>query len=328
MVIPLDGIKMDARNPRTDAESTPLEELAESIRSGGMVQPPTVVSVDGGKRYRVLTGERRVRAARLAGLSEIVCLVREDPGAAAAHRMRVVENLHRVALNPIDEAAALRLCWLLANAEAMGLDVSPVLGERPPVDALPEVEKWLRERGFKPSTPVVTWDEVLDELGVAMKQERRKKLLRVLKLPQDVQQVLRQTPVTEAGLRAIGTLEEEQQRALAEAIEEEPELAPKVRRIARAMRDEGYSLEEALAEARGEYAESEEEKKQREESLEVGAAADGRLVDTVIALMDAASAIGEALERLRKREEELPEPWSNYYRVTIHNLLGLLMEVE
>ncbi len=320
--IRLDAIQLDARNPRTDAESSLLEELAGSMRTHGVVQPPTVIPVNGG--YRVLTGERRVRAARLAGMEEIPCLVREDPGPAEAHRLRVVENLHREGLNPLDEAAALRLAWLLANAEALGVEVTEVLEERSPVEALPAVEACLKEHGFKPSAPAVSWDEVLDELGVGMSRDRRKKLLQVLNLPQDVQQILRQTPVTEAGLRAIGTLEEEQQRALAEAIHEDPDLASKARRIARVVRDQGYSLEEALAEARGEP--PKEESAGAEAGGNKDEPANSSLIDAVIALMDAANALSESVERLRGRSEELPEPWSSYYHSTLQNLLDLLLE--
>ncbi len=321
--IPLEQIELDVRNPRTDAENGLLDELAASIRSHGLVQPPTVIAVKGG--YRVLTGERRVRAARLAGLEAIPCLVCEDPGAVTAHRLRVVENLHREDLNPLDEAAALRLAWLLANAEALGVEVDDVLDNRTPVEALPEVEARLREQGFKPSAPAVSWDEVLDELGIGMTRERRKKLLRVLNLPQEVQQVLRETPISEAGLRAIGTLEEGAQRALAEAIREDPQLAPKARRIARVVRDQGYSLEEALAEARGELlleGREEVEGENRETEANTG------LVDAVIALMDSANAVSEAMERLRGHVQELPEPWSHYYRSTLQNLLEWVMEEQ
>jgi len=81
--IRLDLIRFDVRNPRTDAENGLLEELAASIRSHGLVQPPAVIPMKGG--YRVLPGERRVRAACLTGLEAIPCLVCEDLGAAAAH---------------------------------------------------------------------------------------------------------------------------------------------------------------------------------------------------------------------------------------------------
>ncbi len=322
-IIPLEAIFFDPRNPRTDAERTNLEELAASIRSGGLVQPPTVIPIPspleggttgGAPRYRVLTGERRVRAAPLAGLTEIPCLVREAPDGVQAHRLRLVENLHRQELSPIDQAAALRLAWLSANAAALGLaDQAAAILERPrpPSGALPDMEVLLFEHGFTPTAPPVTWETVLDELGVEMTPARRKKLLRVLSIPQDVQETLRETPVTEAAVRAIGTLEETAQRQVAAAIQEDPTLARKARRIARAVRDQDYSVEEALAEARGEFLEDEppgEEIRAFEN--------DDTVTDAVLAVIEAANLLLDALSSLRARapdRADIPDPWKNFY---------------
>ncbi len=318
--IPLEAIELDRRNPRTDAESAGLEELAASLRSDGVVQPPVVVPE--GERFRLLRGERRVRAARLAGLTELPCLVREAPGPLQAHRLRVAENLHRRELNPLDHAAALRLAWLSANAEEMGLaeQAAAVLARPlPPVEALPEMERLLEEHGFRPSAPAVTWEALLDGLGLEMRPARRKKLLRILSIPQDVQKTLRETPVTEAAIRSIGTLEEDAQRQVAEAIAGNPALAPKARRIARAVREQGYSVEEALAEARGEFLESEPEgdaadalKGQSRPDFE----SDRAITDAVLLFIDAANGFLSALAAVRGAAPEpadIPEPWKNFY---------------
>ena len=319
-IIPLDAIQFDPRNPRTDGEEG-LEELAASIRSGDVVQPPTVTPSPEG--YRILVGERRVRAARLAGLEQIPCLVREVASEIQAHRLRVVENLHRRELNPIDHAAALRVAWLADNAAAMGLtgELDALLAvPRPPVETLPDVEALLDEHGFAPSAPKVTWDETLDRLGIAMSPERRKKLLRVLAVPHDVQQVLRRTPVTEAGLRALGTLDDGDLREVAAAIADDPALASKARRIARAVRDQGYSVDEALDEARGRYTPPESP----ETDASVSFAGDQAVTDAVLRVLEQANAFLDALDVLRELAPDpldIPDPWRNFYRNALNNLV-------
>jgi ParB family chromosome partitioning protein len=88
--------------PRTRMDEGALNELAASIKTQGIMQPVLVRPVDGG-RYEIIAGERRFRAAQLAGLEEIPVLVREvDDQAAAA--MALIENIQREDLNPLEEA--------------------------------------------------------------------------------------------------------------------------------------------------------------------------------------------------------------------------------
>lgn len=92
--------------PRTHMDDGSLAELAESIRQQGLMQPVLVRPV-GGERYEIIAGERRVRAAGLAGLDEVPVLVREVPDEAAAV-MALVENIQRENLNPLEEAQGLQ----------------------------------------------------------------------------------------------------------------------------------------------------------------------------------------------------------------------------
>jgi len=88
--------------PRTRMDEGALNELAASIKTQGIMQPVLVRPLDGG-RYEIIAGERRFRAAQLAGLEEIPVLVREvDDQAAAA--MALIENIQREDLNPLEEA--------------------------------------------------------------------------------------------------------------------------------------------------------------------------------------------------------------------------------
>ena len=92
--------------PRTRMDEGSLYELAESIKSQGVMQPVLVRPV-GSSGYEIIAGERRVRAARLAGLDEVPVLVREVPDEAAAV-MALIENIQREDLNPLEEAQGLQ----------------------------------------------------------------------------------------------------------------------------------------------------------------------------------------------------------------------------
>ena len=92
--------------PRTRMDEGSLYELAESIKSQGVLQPVLVRLVAVG-RYEIIAGERRVRAANLAGLAEVPVLVREVADEAAAV-MALIENMQREDLNPLEEAQGLK----------------------------------------------------------------------------------------------------------------------------------------------------------------------------------------------------------------------------
>lgn len=105
-VIPVDKIQRGIYQPRRDMDQPALEELANSIRAQGVIQPIVVRPVDMG-RYEIIAGERRWRAAQLAGLTEIPTTVRDVPDEAAI-AMALIENIQREDLNPIEEAMALQ----------------------------------------------------------------------------------------------------------------------------------------------------------------------------------------------------------------------------
>ena len=100
--LPILQLQAGKYQPRTRMDEGALNELAASIKSQGVMQPVLVRPVDGG-RYEIIAGERRFRAAQIAGLDEIPVLVREvDDQAAAA--MALIENIQREDLNPLEEA--------------------------------------------------------------------------------------------------------------------------------------------------------------------------------------------------------------------------------
>lgn len=104
--LPILDIERSPYQPRRDFKEEELRELAESLKNNGLVQPPTVRKNAAG-RYELIAGERRLRAAQLAGWKKIrVTLVEADDLTAAA--MTTTENLQREDLNPIEEAVSYR----------------------------------------------------------------------------------------------------------------------------------------------------------------------------------------------------------------------------
>ena len=105
-MLPLSRVEPRDTQPRKQFDPSALEELAESIRTYGMLQPITVRPLDSGY-YQIIAGERRWRAARLAGLREVpVNIIEADDRLAA--ELALVENLQRRDLNPLEEAMGYR----------------------------------------------------------------------------------------------------------------------------------------------------------------------------------------------------------------------------
>lgn len=104
--LPLEVIQRGKYQPRRDMDPTALEELAQSIRAHGVMQPIVVRPIAAG-RYEIVAGERRWRASQQAGLERIPAMVRELSDEAAI-AMALIENIQREDLNPIEEAIALQ----------------------------------------------------------------------------------------------------------------------------------------------------------------------------------------------------------------------------
>ena len=171
--ISLDLIDPNPYQPRRVFQPKALEELARSIRVDGLVQPIVVRS--DGSRFTLIVGERRLRAAKLAGLAEIPALVREID---QDHILEVtlVENIQREDLNPIEIAAALRRM----------------------IDDLQLSHEEVAARTGKDRSTITN-------------------LLRLLRLPPDVRELIAEGRISGSHARAIAGLEDaEQQRGLAE----------------------------------------------------------------------------------------------------------------
>jgi ParB family transcriptional regulator, chromosome partitioning protein len=109
--LPVDLLQRGKYQPRVDMRQESLEELAASIKAQGIVQPIVVRPVDGAapggsQRYEIIAGERRWRAAQIAGLAAVPAVIRRVPDEAAI-AMALIENIQRENLNPLEEARAL-----------------------------------------------------------------------------------------------------------------------------------------------------------------------------------------------------------------------------
>jgi ParB family chromosome partitioning protein len=188
--LPIDGIDPNPYQPRRIFNQDAIEELAQSIRTDGLIQP--IVVRRSGPRYALVVGERRWRAARLAGLSEIPAIVQDIPQDRVLE-VTLVENIQREDLNPIEVALALN-----RMIQELGLS-----------------HETLASRTGKNRTTITN-------------------LLRLLRLPKDIQELVGEKRISMGHARAILALEnEEQQRALAEKAAAQGLSVRQVERLAR-----------------------------------------------------------------------------------------------
>jgi ParB family transcriptional regulator, chromosome partitioning protein len=154
--VPLDLLQRGKYQPRVDMRPETLTELADSIKSQGLVQPILVRPVAGrvpgeSQRYEIIAGERRWRAAQMAGLAEIPAVIRDVPDEAAVS-MALIENIQREDLNPLEEAGALlRLIEEFglthqAAAEAVGRSRAAVSNLLRLMELADEVKEMLEQR--------------------------------------------------------------------------------------------------------------------------------------------------------------------------------------
>ncbi len=104
--VDIDLLSPNEQQPRLQIDDTKLEELAQSIKANGIIQPILVRRI--GSAYRIIAGERRWRAAQRAGLHRVPVVVREVPDGSDKQllELALIENIQRENLNPVDEAAA------------------------------------------------------------------------------------------------------------------------------------------------------------------------------------------------------------------------------
>lgn len=216
--IRLDQIEVSGEQPRERFDEEKLEELAQSIRANGLIQPITVYKA-GEQRYRIIAGERRWRAARIAGMQEIPALVRS----VEKHQLlelALIENLQREDLNPIEIANAFQRLAMEHGltheeiAERTGKDRSSVTNFLRLLRLSPFVRQALVDGRISmgharallnitdPEAQRTACDEVIeDDLSVRETEELVKKLAKPLEESPKEEKKTKNTPL-DANIRA------------------------------------------------------------------------------------------------------------------------------
>lgn len=122
-------IEPNKAQPRKDFDQDSINELAESIREHGLIQPIVVRPMPNGMTYQIVAGERRWRACRIAGLAEVPVIIRELSDSEVS-QIAIIENVQRADLNPLEEAMAYR--DLIDNYGMTQEAVSKVIGKSRP----------------------------------------------------------------------------------------------------------------------------------------------------------------------------------------------------
>ena len=220
-LLSLEVLRLPERQPRRYFDPRAMEELVGSIQRHGILQPPLVrpLREDRAGEYEIVAGERRYRAAREAGLTEIPVVIREM-GDEEAVQYALLENLQRENLNPVEETEGiLRLL-------ALGLekDVEDV------ISLLYRMQNSLRHEARREASPVThnvmgnTEEEVVlgifDGLGIMTWESFVNNRLPLLNLPEDILEALRAGRIAYTKARTIARLKDEKEReaVLREAI--------------------------------------------------------------------------------------------------------------
>lgn len=333
--VALAAVEWTQQNPRADMGDDELPGLAASLGAPDaalLVQLPAVEEVSPGM-FRSLWGARRLQAAHAQHWLEVPCLIYPPLDPVQAHLARLAENLHRRPINPLDEALSLRIAWAVALAEALqvGAEARALIGNRQPLaETLTHLTTLVEQHGFRvgEGKPPVTWNDVLDRLGVTLQPYARKRLMRVLRVDPALYQRLRAIPdITEAALRAVGTLPVAAQAVLVAALEANPALIRKIRRICRVVAKKQHTIESAIAEAAQQVArggnglvygfgdeDEDDADGARRQGDDAGPSADtedraeAQIEAHVFALTETAARLVEVLTELGDLDD-LPEPW-------------------
>lgn len=192
--IALNAIESDPGQPRSTFNDASLAELRDSIIENGIIQPIEVVQIDR-NRYRIVHGERRWRAAAMAGLATMPAIVqRRDYDDVTRFVRQMVENIQREDLNDVDRAAGLvHLRDLMQQQHSVEDEAA----------------------GRKPWSTRITWAKVGDRLGVS--RQRIHQLVKLLELPEAIQSDVRDGRLSERDARLFQGLTERQQLQLHQA---------------------------------------------------------------------------------------------------------------
>jgi ParB family chromosome partitioning protein len=232
LAIRLDVIEPDPEQPRRTFPDDSLQELGESIKQDGVIQPIEVTEV-AADRYRIVHGERRWRAALLAGLETMPAVVRRrDYDTITRFVRQLVENIQREDLNDVDRAAGL-------------LHLRDLLQEE--LDA--KTAEGTQEIDPSPWAKTITWAKVGKRLGYS--RQRIHQLIRLLDLPDEIKEDVRAGKLSERDTRIYQGLQSRQQRDLHRLRYKENLTPTELRLISRLLKKEPVkSVSQAINELR------------------------------------------------------------------------------
>ncbi|HEY9661278.1 MAG TPA: ParB/RepB/Spo0J family partition protein [Allocoleopsis sp.] len=201
--IAIEKIHLPAKQPRRFFDPEKLEQLAESIRQHGVLEPILVRSLLKGQ-YELVAGERRYRAAQLAGLKEVPVVIRELSDQDAL-QLALIENLQREDLNPVEETEGI-LELLTLSLKCSQEDILDALTQ------MATAQKKGTELSGNVSRRVKSIAEILSSTVGLTPESFRTSRLPLLKLPSDVLEVLRQGKLEYTKARTIARLRDDQAR--------------------------------------------------------------------------------------------------------------------
>lgn len=202
--IAITKISLPSKQPRRFFDPEKLEQLAESIRQHGILEPILVRSLPGDV-YELVAGERRYRAAQLAGLKEVPIVARELSDQEAL-QFALIENLQREDLNPVEETEGM-LDLLTLKLGCSQEDILDALAQ------MATAQKKRIELSGNVSRWIETIAEVLDSMLGLTPESFRTSRLPLLKLPAEVLTALREGKIEFTKARAIARVKDEDQRS-------------------------------------------------------------------------------------------------------------------
>ena len=217
LALRVDAIRPDPYQPRRTFPEESLQELSESIRQDGVIQPIEVTQGSSGQ-YMIVHGERRWRAAQMAGLDTIPAVVRRrDYDEVTRFVRQLVENLQREDLNDVDRAYGMvRLRDLMQEELDAEIAEGVVSG--------------------KPHSKTMSWAKVSERLGFT--RQRASQLIQLLDLPEEIKDAIRQGAISERDTRILKGLKPSQQRALYRALEAGDVTTAEYKQVARYLKNE------------------------------------------------------------------------------------------
>ncbi len=201
-------IKLPPSQPRRYFDPKKLEELSRSVKELGIFAPLLVRPLSGGD-YELVAGERRYRAASMAGLTEVPVVVREMDD-AITYQVRLVENLQREDLNPLEETEGILEFLVLRLEMARDEVISHLNRMRNVCDRYEENSELRHNVMSQPETKII--EELFASLGRMSWQSFVKNRLPLLNLPPDVLEVLRSGQIEYTKALAIARIQDEKTR--------------------------------------------------------------------------------------------------------------------